>query len=69
MNVICQQTGKRVYRHYQQAARIVGIARKQGKGLAVVPVSIYRCEHGQHWHCSSMTQLEHEVRQLARESA
>lgn len=68
MNAICDRTGKRCYRHYQQAARIVGIARKQGKECAVVPRSFYRCPCG-YWHLSSMSQFEHEVRQLMRASA
>lgn len=68
MNAICEKTGKRSYRHYQQAARIVGIARKQSRGCAVVPISFFRCECG-YWHLSSMSQFEHEVRVIVRASA
>jgi hypothetical protein len=69
VNIICPATGKRSYRHYQQAAQVVGIARKQGRGLAVVPVSIYRCASCRRWHTTSMTQIEHEVRCLVRGAA
>jgi hypothetical protein len=69
MNAICAATGKRCYRHYQEAARVVGRAQKSARGGAVAPVSLYRCEHGRHWHTSSMTQFEHEVRCLMRGAA
>lgn len=69
MNAICIRTGKRIYKRHQEADRIVGLARKQGKGLACVPVSSYRCAACKKWHVSSMTQFEHQVRQLMREVA
>lgn len=53
----CPKTGKRSYKHYQEAARIVGIARKQSKGCAAVPLSCYRCACGR-WHLTSMTQAQ-----------
>lgn len=69
MNAICEKTGKRSYRHYQQAASVVGIAQKSSRGLTVAPISAYRCKACGNWHTSSMTQLEHEVRVLVRASA
>lgn len=69
MNAICPATGKRIYKRYQEADRIVGRAQKGGKGLVCMPISAYRCASCRRWHVSSMTQLEHEVRQLMREVA
>lgn len=68
MNAICERTGKRIYKR-QQADRVVGIAQKSSRGLTVAPISAYRCRACGRWHTSSMTQLEHEVRQLMRVSA
>lgn len=66
---ICPKTGKRSYKHYQEAARIVGIARKQGKGCAAVPLSAYRCRHCGKHHLTSMTQAQVRAHQRRERAA
>lgn len=69
MNTTCPVTGKRSYKHYQEAMRIVGIARKQGKGCAAVPLSAYRCASCGRWHLTSMTQAQVRAYQRAKAAA
>ncbi|QQP96522.1 hypothetical protein [Lysobacter enzymogenes] len=64
---ICKATGKRIYKRYQDAAKVVGRAAHSTNAL--VPVSFYRCKHCNRWHLTSMTQLEYQVRRIVQEAA
>lgn len=57
----CEATGKRSFRHYQQAASERAHAeRRLGQvELAQVPRQIYQCPHCGCWHMTSMTRKEY----------
>lgn len=54
----CASTGKVMFRHYQQAAKVCGSngIRHRVK-VAQTPQSIYRCEDCDHWHVTSYSAL------------
>ncbi len=55
-NKVCQQQGKRMFKHYQQAARFLRAAQKARYiGQIELPQSMYRCEHCGHWHITTYT--------------
>lgn len=62
---VCEATGKRIYKHQQDAAKAIGAAMKLTD--YPVPRSCFRCEHCGRWHLTSLSQIEFEVIQLTRE--
>lgn len=54
-NRVCPTTGKRIYKHANEAKKVVGRIPQRSEGLTGYPQTTYRCEHCRRWHLTSMS--------------
>lgn len=54
----CPTTGKLQFKRASAAMKVVGWVRRSRHGLDDHPRSVYRCEHCNRWHLTSMPPAE-----------
>ena len=65
---VCPVQGKRMFKHYQDAARILKYSQKPRLHEAANPQSMYRCSHCKTWHVTSYTPAETKAIQQTRKA-